>query len=80
MELMPCQMCKGRPREAWMRGVDFTTLECDCDGSGLFHDESHYYRMKAGLHWNVLQTKLARLEYLEAMLKSDEPEQTKGRL
>lgn len=96
MELMPCHYCKSTEvnwtSHYFLPTEPSFAMQCkDCGLQCACHfieqeegEDGEDYQQRlwgaAEEMWNELQTKLARLELLEAMLQSDAPKQTKGRL
>jgi len=84
MEWMPCHECgvTGIVEAADdFRDHEFAVCESGCRSSGVcIVNDGDSDDISLVAAWNALQTKLARLELLEAMLKDRQPTKTKGRL
>lgn len=88
MDLMSCHNCReGEALLITRRGPRYQCNVCGVSGQwgeftlqGETDPSLMEQTSEAGRAWNALQTKLARLELLEAMFQSDEAKQTKGRL
>jgi len=78
MELMKCGLCGGHPCDQLIRGMHTIVYCMSCKftapASNIQAKSSRGKTdpswVEAATSWNDIQTKLARLEYLEAMLES----------